>query len=183
MNKIVPASDFLKRNRYERATKNFPRIFRGGDIHFKLFCARYSHLIRSFNHPPRLIRGSDQWRRISFYIADIFFQSASNLASFVDTHSNSKASRFRWVQVYWANKVSVLAVFISWSLELQKFYVETTETTCETWYSILHYSLSRRWTLQLHGLEVDIYENRPRLISNANDFLVQYIFDAIILGI
>lgn len=145
-----------------------------------------SLIIRSFNHPSRLIRSGSAMSNFLIYvyrwcILPICFQS--RVASFVGTRSNSKTSRFYWIRVYWADKMSVRVVFISRSLELQKFYVETTETTCETWYSSLHYSLSWRWTLQLRGLEVDIYENRPRLISNANDFLVQYILDDYIQNI
>lgn len=40
MNKILPARDL-------------PEIFHSEDIHLKIFSARYSHLIRSFNHPLR----------------------------------------------------------------------------------------------------------------------------------
>ena len=38
------------------AARDFPGIVHGKDIHPKISCARYSHLIRSFNHLLRQIQ-------------------------------------------------------------------------------------------------------------------------------
>lgn len=146
----MPASDPLERNRYAKETGDFPGIFRSGDIHFKVSRARYPHLIRSFNHPLRLIRRDQRSHRTSLYHGWILdSQSARNLAGYHSSEFTWIPKSFDLVAFEFIERIESVYtrrfVSLSRSFELQKFYVETVETARETRYLALDNSPPRKW--------------------------------------